>query len=197
MANSTGNKVGAHDADAAGPDSAGAADAAVETPEDLLRGRRAGAEKIVQNYSLMSAGSGLIPIPMVDAAANLIIQLAMLRRLSKHYDVPYSENLGKAAVVALFSSIGGIGAARSIAGSVVKVVPFFGTILGIASVPATYGAFTFGVGKVFTQHFESGGTFIDFREEAYRRYFEDMFNRGKSIVKRSKSAVTGSAAEVA
>ncbi|MGO4728767.1 MULTISPECIES: YcjF family protein [unclassified Inquilinus] len=196
MANSTGNKIDADDADAAGPDPVAAA-ATVETPEELLRGRRAGAEKIVQNYTLMSAGSGLIPIPMIDAAANLIIQLAMLRRLSKHYDVPYSENLGKAAIVALFSSIGGIGAARSIAGSVVKVVPFFGAILGAASVPVTYGAFTFGVGKVFTQHFESGGTFVDFRQETYRKYFEDMFSRGKSIVKRGKSTITGAAAEVA
>ena len=196
MANSTGNKIDAQDVDAADPDSAADA-AAVETPEDLLGARRAGAEKIVQNYTWMSAGSGLIPIPMVDAAANLVIQLAMLRRLSKHYEVPYSENLGKAAVVALFSSIGGIGAAQSIAGSVVKVVPFFGTVLGAASVPVTFGAFTFGVGKVFTQHFESGGTFVDFRAEAYRRYFEDTYSRGKSMVKRGKSKITGSAAEVA
>ena len=202
MVNTTKNEAGGRDANASGPQaSVSGSDAAEsvlqDTPEDLLRNRRQAAERIVQNYTLMSAGSGLIPFPMLDGAANLIVQLAMLRRLSKHYDVPYSENLGKAAVVSLFSSIGGIGAARSIAASVVKVVPFFGTILGAASVPVTYGAFTFGVGKVFTQHFESGGTFVDFRAETYRKYFEEMFDRGKAVVRRGKANLEGTAAEPA
>jgi len=116
------------------------------------------------------------------------VQLTMLQRLSKLYGVPYSENLGKAAVISLASSIGGPGAALTIAASMVKIVPFFGTLAGGLSVPATFGAFTFAVGKVFTQHFESGGTFLDFRASAYRDYFREMFGRGKAVLQEEKAA---------
>jgi len=146
------------------------------------------AERIVQNHTLVSAGTGLIPAPGVDILANLAVQLTMLQRLSKLYGVPYSENLGKAAVISLASSIGGPGAALTIAASMVKIVPFFGTLAGGLSVPATFGAFTFAVGKVFTQHFESGGTFLDFRASAYRDYFREMFGRGQAVVQEEKAA---------
>jgi len=151
------------------------------------------AQTMVQTHTLLSAGTGLIPAPGIDVLANWAVQLTLLSRLSKLYGVPYSRNLGKAKLIAFASSLGSIGAARAIGASLTKVTPVFGTLAGSLSAPATFGAFTFAVGKVFTQHFESGGTFLDFRASAYRDYFREMFGLGEALVRKQKAAPTPAA----
>jgi hypothetical protein len=44
------------------------------------------------------------------------------------------------------------------------------------------GAVTYAIGKVFEQHFESGGTFLDFKAEQYKTYFAQMYQEGKDVV---------------
>ena len=48
--------------------------------------------------------------------------------------------------------------------------------------PVINGATTYAVGKVFTQHFESGGTFLTFDAAKVREYFETQFKEGKSFM---------------
>jgi lipoate-protein ligase A len=43
------------------------------------------------------------------------------------------------------------------------------------------GAATYAIGRVFIQHFESGGTFLDFNPEKVREYFKEQFERGKGV----------------
>jgi uncharacterized protein (DUF697 family) len=129
---------------------------------------------------LLATAAGFIPGPGIDLAAGFAVQVALLGRLSKLYDVPYSENVGKGVVMSLAGSLGGFGAA-AIASSAVKIVPLVGTVLGSVAMPVTMGAFTYALGKVFIAHFESGGTFIDFSPKAYGDYFRTMFKRGKSV----------------
>ena len=50
------------------------------------------------------------------------------------------------------------------------------------SVSIVSGAFTLATGRVFTMHFESGGTVLDFDAGAMRAYFEDEFARAKRTV---------------
>ena len=140
------------------------------------------AESITTSHVLMSLGSGLIPITGFDLLAGLTIQLTLLKRLSTLYGVPYSKNLGKSIVLSFLSTVGGLEAGQTIALSFVKLIPFVGTAVGVVSMSAILGAFTFALGKVFTQHLESGGTFLDFDPEVYRNYFREMFGRGKSVV---------------
>src|SRR4029077_18710581 len=59
-----------------------------ETAE--AKDRRARATAVVKRLSLWSGAAGLIPIPLVDLAAVGGVQIEMLRRVSKIYDVPFS-----------------------------------------------------------------------------------------------------------
>jgi uncharacterized protein (DUF697 family) len=157
-------------------------DAAAPAAERLLR-----ADTITKQHVLMSVAAGLVPGPGLDLAASFAIQLALLARLSKLYDIPYSDNVGKGLIYSLFASLGGTTSGGMIAMSAAKFVPFVGTAIGVIGMPVVMGAFTHAVGMVFTQHFESGGTFLDFEPSTYRKYFRDMFKRGKTIVREAKA----------
>ena len=43
------------------------------------------------------------------------------------------------------------------------------------------GATTYAVGKVFIEHFESGGTFLDFDPEKMRDHFQELYEEGKQL----------------
>ncbi len=134
--------------------------------------REEGAQKIVKKWSLVSAGVGLIPIPLVDLAGIAGVQVKMIADLAKQYDIPFKKDLGKSAIAGLIGSeVGntlGTGAVRSL----VKSIPVVGTVAGITVLPAFAGASTMAVGKVFTQHFESGGTFLNFKPDEVREHYK-------------------------
>ncbi len=134
--------------------------------------REEGAQKIINKYSLVSAGVGLVPIPLVDLAGIAGVQVKMISDLAKHYDIPFKKDIGKSAVAGLVGSeVGntlGTGAIRSL----VKSIPVVGTVAGITVLPAFAGASTMAIGKVFTQHFESGGTFLNFKPDEVREHYQ-------------------------
>ena len=141
---------------------------AFETPPESLR---VGAANLVERYSLWSAIAGLIPIPFVDLAAVGGVQIEMLRRISKIYGVPFSENRGKALMISLAGSIipasSGIGAA-----SIVKSMPVVGTAVGAIVMPTLSAGATYAIGMTFIQHFASGGTLLDFNSSKYREFMK-------------------------
>jgi len=47
-------------------------------------------------------------------------------------------------------------------------------------------AFTYAIGKVFIQHYASGGTMLDFGTEKARTFVGEQYEKGKQFVKRSK-----------
>ena len=53
-----------------------------------------------------------------------------------------------------------------------KSVPLFGQVLGVLAVPAFGAGLTWAVGRIFMQHFASGGTFLDFDPEKVRAFFK-------------------------
>jgi uncharacterized protein (DUF697 family) len=124
----------------------------------------------VKKYSLWASGAGLIPMPLADWAAISAIQVKMLSDLSKVYDVPFSGSRVSSLIGALAGGFAGTAAGVSLT-SLVKALPVVGTVLGGLTVPATAGAMTYAVGKVFTAHFASGGTLLDFEPEKMREHF--------------------------
>jgi uncharacterized protein (DUF697 family) len=137
------------------------------------------ASGIVKKHALFALGGGLIPAPAIDLVAITGVQVLMLRALAKEYDVPFSKNRGKTLVSSLLGGylptrlgVGGLG-------SLVKAIPVVGTYLGVATVGAFATASTYAVGKVFIQHFESGGTFLDFDPDAVREHFQAEMDKDK------------------
>ena len=130
------------------------------------------AEDVIKKYAAYSAGAGLIPIPTLDMAAIAGVQLKMLADLSAVYDVPFENDRVRPIVAAL---IGGYAASKNgygIGGSLLKSIPLFGQVFGVLSVPAFGAGLTWAIGRIFMQHFASGGTFLDFDPDKVRAYFK-------------------------
>ncbi|MDP8241222.1 MAG: DUF697 domain-containing protein [Candidatus Hatepunaea meridiana] len=141
--------------------------------------RQAVADKIVQNRVWWSVGGGLIPIPWVDLVAVTGVQLSMIYALSKNYDVEFKKNQARTIVASLLGSIVPSSLARGTVGSSLKAIPVLGATLGGISMSAFSGAATYAIGKVFIQHFETGGTFMDLDVEKMREFFKEQFEEGK------------------
>lgn len=127
------------------------------------------ASKLVNRFAVWSGVAGLIPLPVVDVVAVGGLQVQMLRRISQIYNVPFSENRGKALIAALAGALipasSGIGAA-----SALKAIPIFGTLVGGFVMPVLSAGATYAIGKAFIEHFASGGTLLDFNPPDYREF---------------------------
>jgi uncharacterized protein (DUF697 family) len=133
------------------------------------------ASQVVDRYSLYSGAAGLIPVPVVDVAAVGGLQLQMLRRLSDIYGVPFSDNRGKSIIASLAGALIPAGTATGTAvgvGSLLKGLPGIGTMIGAVTMPAFAAGATYAIGKLFIQHFASGGTLLDFNPPDYREFIK-------------------------
>ncbi len=138
------------------------------------------AEKTIRKYMYISMGAGLIPIPVVDMAALLGLQLRMVAVLAHQYKLEFKKDQGKAFIASLVGS--SVPAAGGPAlGSLIKRIPVIGQTVGVLAMPVLAGASTYAVGKVFAQHFESGGTFLTFNPKAVFKHYEEHFAKGKTL----------------
>jgi uncharacterized protein (DUF697 family) len=130
----------------------------------------------------LSAGAGLIPVPWVDLAAVAGVQLKMLAEISSIYEVPFEENRGKAAIAALGGFIVPHAAAWGYLRDWLKAVPIIGPLMGAPAMAVFSGAWAWAVGNLFIQHFESGGTFLNFKAEQVKEYFKAQFELGRKLM---------------
>jgi uncharacterized protein (DUF697 family) len=127
--------------------------------------------EIVKRYALYSAGAGLIPIPVADFAAITALEVKMLHDLGDLYGVPFSQEKVRPIVAAIIGGYSSTRVGYGVGGSIMKGVPVLGQALGLLSVPAFGAGLTYAIGKIFIQHFASGGTFLDFDPESVRAHF--------------------------
>jgi uncharacterized protein (DUF697 family) len=134
------------------------------------------ADNIILNHVFFSLGAGLVPVPLLDMAAVTVVQLDMLKQLSRLYDVPFQEESGKS----LISAIAG-GVAARVGASMIKAIPVVGTFLGGVSMSVLSGASTYSIGQVFKRHFSSGGNLTNIDIKKAKKIFEEAFEKGKDI----------------
>jgi len=135
------------------------------------------ASQIVDRFSLWSGAAGLIPVPIVDIAAVGGLQLQMLRRISEVYGIPFSSNRGKSIIASLAGALIPASTATTTAmsvGSLMKGLPGVGTVVGALTMPVFSAGATYVIGKVFIQHFASGGTLLDFNPPDYREFIKSQ-----------------------
>jgi uncharacterized protein (DUF697 family) len=141
--------------------------------------------EIVKKHVIGSMAVGLVPLPLVDLMALTGVQLNMLRKLTQHYQVSFFKDKATNILASLIGS--GLPVAFSgLFTSIVKTIPIIGQTTGALVMPAISGASTYAVGKVFIQHFESGGTFLNFNPEAVKEYYAAMFKEGQQVVSNLK-----------
>ena len=137
------------------------------------------AREIVKKHALYAAGVGLVPIPVVNMAGVAALEVKMLYDLAEHYGLPFREDRVKSIVSSL---IGGVASTNLGYGSIglMKALPLVGPMMAIATLPLFASTITYAIGKVFIQHFESGGTFLDFEPDRVKGYFQQQFGKGKA-----------------
>ncbi|MDX8394708.1 MAG: DUF697 domain-containing protein [Mariprofundales bacterium] len=147
----------------------------------------------IHKYTGAAMVVGIVPIPLVDLIAVTALQLKMLHSLSKNYDIPFKSNIGKSAIGSLVGGYVPYASSVSLAASVGKIIPGIGHVSSGATLVLLNGASTYAIGKVFAQHFASGGTFLTFDPEQVREYFAEQYEKGKGIVSSMRSSKTDEA----
>jgi uncharacterized protein (DUF697 family) len=167
-----------------------------KSDESAPENRHEMASKLVDRFAVWSGIAGVIPVPVLDLLAVGGLQVQMLRRLSQIYDVPFSENRGKSLIASLAGSLipaaSGMGAA-----TVLKAVPVVGTAIAACVMPALSAGATYAIGKAFIQHFESGGTLLDFNPPDYREFIKaqkEMWDSRSTRADKNKSSKISSSA---
>ena len=138
------------------------------------------ADRIVKKYMNWSFVGGLIPIPLADLAAVSGVQAKMLYDLSHLYGVEFKAQAAQSAVAALLGSVVPGVVTSTAFGVGLKFIPIVGTTLGVIAMPALSLAATYAIGRIFTAHFETGGSWLDFDPEKMREHFRAEFEAAKS-----------------
>jgi uncharacterized protein (DUF697 family) len=152
-----------------------------------MREREEKARTIVRKYMYLSMGSGLIPIPFVDLAVVSGVQLKMLAEISHIYDVPFKDNIGKAAIGSWIGFAGPHSMACGVIPLMLKSIPVLGYLAGGPTMVLLCGAYSWALGNTFIQHFESGGTFLNFDSDKVKEYFQAQFEEGKKVAATMKT----------
>lgn len=161
----------------------------VETNDEIKAVAKEAVDKLIRHHMYSAFGIGLIPLPLLDMAALTGVQLNLIRKLSNLYGVPFSKDKVKSILSSLVA--GTAPAATGVpAASYVKVIPIVGYSLGAVSISVIGAATTYATGKVFNQHFASGGTFLSFDGEKVKDYYSKMFRKGKETVSDIKGKTT-------
>lgn len=135
------------------------------------------ADSITNRRTIYAAGAGLIPFPLIDVAALLGVQVIMIRDIAGVYNVDFKEQRTRSLITTLVGDLAAVGVMSG-----VKVIPVVGSIVGAFSTSITGAAATYALGKVFTQHFDQGGTLLNFDPVKSRKYFQDSYEDGKLFV---------------
>jgi uncharacterized protein (DUF697 family) len=162
--------------------------------DDAVR-TRAQAEAIIKNHVIASMAVGLVPLPVFDTVALTNVQFNLIASLADHYGVdmgPFKRTL----VTSLLTGSLPVAAVCG-AGSLLKLMPGFGTLAGGATVTIMAGAISFATGRVFQRHFDVGGTFEDLRPETLRGQFRQELEEGKRVARRLRGMVPGGRAHPA
>lgn len=167
------------------------------TPEAPATSRLQPSEEAVENlvlrHAVVSAGAGLIPLPLLDMAAITAVNLRMLKELADLHGVEFRPELARSAFASLLATAGGGLLLVGPVSSLFKAVPGVGSIVGGLASPGVMGGLTYATGKVFARHFATGGDLISFKASR----FKDMFKREAKEGQEKAAAAAAPAAPAA
>lgn len=150
-----------------------------------LDGRKVWTNNLIKKHALGAMGIGLIPLPILDFVALMSLQIRLLYKLSGFYGVKFTKGKGKNIIASMLGGYLPVAMAAPFA-SLVKAIPVVGQTSGVLAMSSLAGATTYALGKVFVQHFESGGTLLDFDPATLRDYFAEQFKEGKKVTEELK-----------
>src|SRR6185295_17241741 len=124
--------------------------------------REAGAMKIVHKYMVYSAGAALIPVAIVDVTVLAGIHVSLNKQLCDYYEVEFSEHTARNVLIAILASLIPGSLSSLATRKTLALLPLTTYVFGMFGMSAFSAFVSFGLGKIFIRHFESGGTLRDF-----------------------------------
>lgn len=138
-------------------------------------------DAIIRKRVYCAIGLGLAPLPLVDLAGLLTIQMELVHALAAKYGVPYRADLTKTVLGSVLGSLLPVAAAPAFA-SLAKFIPFIGMTTSAVTMSVTGGAATYAIGRIFARHFASGGSLLDVDTAKMRESFKTNYQKGKDYV---------------
>jgi cation-transporting P-type ATPase C len=142
------------------------------------------AAMLLNDYTVASMTTGLLPVPLVDVAALAGVQSRMIYKIGKLYGEKISARRAKALITSLVG--GSVPLASLSAASLTKLVPGFGTTAGTVGMVTMGGASTYALGRVLIRHYESGRDMDQFSATSVRDWFTEELESGTRLVKKLK-----------
>ena len=143
-------------------------------------------DRLIRYHVWGAMGIGLIPFPIIDYVGLTGIQLNMLRKLAQTYHIPFFKDRVRTIISPLIGAAipGFVGAPLAV--SLSKMIPVLGQTAGVITMPIVAGATTYAIGKIFVQHFASGGTFLTFDPDKVKAYYTELLHEGQQVASEMK-----------
>ena len=148
-----------------------------------LKVRTSQANQVVRNHSIVSGALGIVPIPPLGVALIIANGLKMVHKLSTIYGVEFNKEIGKSAISSFLAACGTFSISGRLIWGLSTALPAAAPVIGVVTRPLFSTALMYAMGKLFIQHFESGGTFLTFDPEKVRGHYAELFEEGKELAK--------------
>lgn len=137
------------------------------------------AERIIKKSTISSMAAGAVPVPIIDVALVMGIQMKMLQQLCEVYEVNYSTEKMNAWIASILSGT----LLMRFGGSALKTMPGLGWLAGGATLALTSGASTFAIGNIAMGYLAEGQSFVEMDAKKAKEEFKKEFEKGKAFVK--------------
>lgn len=141
--------------------------------------RQSRARESVERHATYAAVGGFLPLPLLDIASVIAINVNMLRNLSSYYDQPFDHARTAGIISSVMTSLAAAGSGAATSWLLSRVVPG-ANLVGMAASSTVAALLTRRMGHVFVDHFEAGGTPFDFSEEELREAIEAVLRRSST-----------------
>jgi len=140
-------------------------------------------DALIRNRVRAAMVVGLVPIPAFDMAALASLQVEMIYKLGKLYNVPFKAEWGRQITAALVGEILPGLISPKLSYAVARNIPLIGFGLGVVTMPLANAASTYAVGQVFARRFADG----EFTNMDLKKVGEEI----KDCYAESKKTVSG------
>jgi uncharacterized protein (DUF697 family) len=133
--------------------------------------QRSQARELIERHATYAAVGGLIPLPILDVAGVAAIMVRMAGALARLYGVSAQRDRTRAVVMGVLGGSAPVGLGAFASSSLMRLIPG-ANLVGMAVTSIAAAACTRSIGLVLLEHFESGGTLLDFKVERGRAALE-------------------------
>lgn len=119
------------------------------TSKETLELQVAKANTIVVGFAASTGATGAIPIPFADAPLLIAQQVAMMGAINAAFHIKVGKDILKSLAMGAIGVSGATVIGRTVATSLIKLIPGAGTIMGGTAAAGTAAALTLALGKAY------------------------------------------------